>query len=173
VDLIWTKHLYATYRQVLPAELLSNVSLDTLIQLEEEAARNIEPHTDRDRILVQWRFIADTTSIVRVFLSRYEIALSEREKLGVEIKAAEITIRCTTADGVRLPRGEKPTESQIAATIKADPEFQREYSLFLEKKREYEYVKGFFDHLKELKQLLWTRKENLLDMTESQRKNLD
>jgi hypothetical protein len=174
MDLVWTSYLYETYRRVLPEELLTQVSLDSLIQLEGEIAKNIEPHIDRDRILVQWRFVADTASIARVFVARYESALARIEKLGVEVTAAEITIRCcSSAEGVRLARAEKPTEAQIAATIKTDPEFQREYGSYLEKKREFEYVKGFYEHLRELRQLLWTRKENLLDLTEHQRRNLD
>ena len=172
----WTSYLYDTPTGMgAPRRAFLQISLDGLIQLEGEIARNIEPHTDRDRILVQWRFVADTAqSIVRVFVSRYESAVAKLEKLGVEVIAAEITVRCcSNAEGVRLARGEKPTEAQIAAAIKTDPDFQREYGSFLEKKKEFEYVRGFHDHLRELRQLLWTRKENLLDLTEHQRRNLD
>lgn len=166
--------LYQLYEGALPADLLRAVSLQSLIQVEKELSQEINPVVDRDRLQNLWRFIADTSSVVKFHLQQYERSVTEADKLGVEIKAAEITDRvCTGMNGERLQRGEKPTETQISAAIKIDPSFQEIYRDYLQKKQTCDHVKGFYEHLREIRQLLWTRKETLLDLTESQRRNLD
>lgn len=139
--------VYQTFRKILPSDLQELVLLDLLINVEEAISKPIELERDRDAIQDQWRVVINTLAVVNVY--------QKNLKLQVTRMAADIELK-TRAEA--SAKAEKITADHMKSIIASDSGLNRILAT-------YDYVASFAEHLAELRQLLWTRKDNIRDQS--------